>query len=339
MEEMMLERITESTTIAELCAAPEFSQVKDLIFTNMDAEKLHSRLSDYGERKGQLVHALRYTASLAAAGQITVPVYPENEIRENAALQGVCLIRYNVHPGKPYVMICPGGGYNREWTLVEGFPLADRLNQLGYNAFILIYRTGKAGLFPEPLADLAAAVRYVDRHRTELRTDPAGYALTGASAGGHLIAEWGTKQEGYAHYGLPKPGALLMTYPAAIADLFYNGYAEALQTGDQKTAAEAAKFLARIGGEQFTANDIRRYSLECQIDADYPPVYNIHCRDDRTVPVESSIALEKLLTEHQIPHETHLPEKGGHSFGLGVGTDAEGWMEQAVRFWRRQEVL
>ena len=25
----------------------------------------------------------------------------------------------------------------------------------------------------------------------------------------------------------------------------------------------------------------------------------------------------------------------GHGFGLGVGTDADGWIEDAVRFWEK----
>jgi hypothetical protein len=27
----------------------------------------------------------------------------------------------------------------------------------------------------------------------------------------------------------------------------------------------------------------------------------------------------------------------GHGFGLGVGTSAEGWIDDAIRFWRRHQ--
>lgn len=26
-------------------------------------------------------------------------------------------------------------------------------------------------------------------------------------------------------------------------------------------------------------------------------------------------------------------EHGGHGFGLGIGTDVEGWVEEAAQFW------
>jgi hypothetical protein len=29
-------------------------------------------------------------------------------------------------------------------------------------------------------------------------------------------------------------------------------------------------------------------------------------------------------------------ESAGHGFGLGTGTDAEGWVDLAVQFWQRQ---
>ena len=31
--------------------------------------------------------------------------------------------------------------------------------------------------------------------------------------------------------------------------------------------------------------------------------------------------------------EFHVYQNVGHGFGLGIGTSAEGWLEDAVRFW------
>ena len=49
---------------------------------------------------------------------------------------------------RPFVMICAGGGYSSVCSLFEGFPMARRLNQLGYTAFVLNYRVGREGLLP-----------------------------------------------------------------------------------------------------------------------------------------------------------------------------------------------
>ena len=37
-----------------------------------------------------------------------------------------------------------------------------------------------------------------------------------------------------------------------------------------------------------------------------------------------------------IPTEFHAYEGLGHGFGLGTGTVADGWLEDAVNFWQEQ---
>lgn len=37
-----------------------------------------------------------------------------------------------------------------------------------------------------------------------------------------------------------------------------------------------------------------------------------------------------------IDTEFHVYEGLGHGFGLGTGTAAEGWLEDATAFWERQ---
>lgn len=34
-----------------------------------------------------------------------------------------------------------------------------------------------------------------------------------------------------------------------------------------------------------------------------------------------------------IPTEFHVYEGLGHGFGLGIGTIAEGWIKDAIKFW------
>jgi predicted esterase len=33
----------------------------------------------------------------------------------------------------------------------------------------------------------------------------------------------------------------------------------------------------------------------------------------------------------------HVFERVGHGFGPGIGTSAEGWIEEAIRFWQRHQ--
>ena len=342
-----MQSITETTTIEELEAMAECSRLKDLFFTNPDEEKRKSRLGEYGARKGRLLEAVAYAAEASRRADFFLPLYTQKEIREDPALDGVCLLNFIRHPGKPICVICPGGGYNREWVLVEGYPMAQALDEHGFNSVILIYRTGHYGLLPRPLDDLARAVSWLQAHESSplsddgpqtLRPDAKNYdmsryAVMGASAGGHLCAMWGTRQLGSRHYGLPSPSALLLMYPAANLTGFYDLWESQTAAGDTAGAQASAAFLRRAGGERFTRQDIERYSLDCLIDEAYPPVYAVHALDDPVVPASNTRLTRELLRRCGIRHLVRLVPEAGHSFGMGIGTDAEGWMEDAVRVW------
>ena len=50
-------------------------------------------------------------------------------------------------------------------------------------------------------------------HSDEWNLDMENYSLWGSSAGGHLVASFGTDSMGYKKYNLPKPGAIILSYP------------------------------------------------------------------------------------------------------------------------------
>lgn len=41
------------------------------------------------------------------------------------------------------------------------------------------------------------------------------------------------------------------------------------------------------------------------------------------------------LKKQGVPVEVHAPEGAEHGFGVGNGTPAEGWISQAIDFWKR----
>lgn len=43
-----------------------------------------------------------------------------------------------------------------------------------------------------------------------------------------------------------------------------------------------------------------------------------------------------LLNILNIPTEFHCYNGLSHGFGLGIGTVAEGWINEAISFWERQ---
>ena len=51
---------------------------------------------------------------------------------------------------------------------------------------------------------------------------------------------------------------------------------------------------------------------------------------------EQGPALEKALTESGVPHQRTVYNNAAHGIGLGYGTDAEGWLDDAAAFWEAQ---
>ena len=214
------------------------------------------------------------------------------------------------------VIICPGGGYFNVCSLAEGYPIAARLNELGYAAVVVNYRTNGNAAAPNPMEDLASAVRFVFDHADEWNLDMEGYAVMGFSAGGHLAASFGTSSLGYAHYGLPKPGCMMLAYPVVTMGEFAHAGSRELLLGK-----DADKTL------------VDSYSIEKQVDAAYPKTFLWQCDRDDVVPVENSRMLAASLEHWDIPHQYELFPGTAHGWGLATDTAADGWVDRAVTFW------
>lgn len=244
----------------------------------------------------------------------------ENRIRRilDHAFKGYYLEKYILKDGKthPVAIICPGGGYWRVCSFVEGLPFARKLNAMGYSAIVVHYRCGSKYPYPVPQEDLARAIRHVLQHKDRWNLDMEGYSLWGASAGGHLAASFGTDAMGYKRYGLPKPGALILSYPVV--------------TMGEKAHEGSRKHLL---GEDRTPHMIQFASIEKQITADYPPTFLWCGLEDRSVDPDNSRMLAEALKEWEIPHAFLTVADVGHGVGIGEGLACEGWFEKAVGFW------
>lgn len=218
---------------------------------------------------------------------------------------------------KPFVLVLPGGAYGEVCSLVEGFNTVIWLNERGYNAFIGQYGTKENARYPNPQNDVAEMLKFIFAHAEEMKVCADGYAVCGFSAGGHLAASWGTKNVGYANYGLPKPSFIMLAYPVVTM-------------GEKAHAGSRENFL---GDKQNDEELRRRYSVERHIDGDYPPTFVWQCKNDKAVPVENSRMLAEELKRNGCRYEYMTVDGDAHGWGLGVGTPAEGWLEKAVTLW------
>lgn len=230
------------------------------------------------------------------------------------------LNEYVIHDGKqhPFAIVCPGGGYQMVSYYNEGRPFALELNLRGYSAFVLRYRCKSKARFPAPQEDLARGLREILDRAEELGVDVNGYSIWGSSAGGHLAASFGTQEMGYAHYGLPKPAALVLEYPViTMGDLAHQGSRKNLL------------------GRHPTQDMIDLTSVERHITADYPPTYVWYGDADNVVDIENSRMLARALTSHQVPCKLRMYPGVGHGIGLGTGLACEGWFDEGISFWEQ----
>lgn len=199
---------------------------------------------------------------------------------------------------------------------IEGLPYVKKLNKLGYSAFVLYYRCQKKARFPAPQDDIARALRDILSRADELCLETEGYSIWGSSAGGHLAASFGTERMGYVHYGLPKPGALVLAYPVVTM-------------GDLTHAGSRKNLL----GENPTQEQIALTSVERQVTASYPPTF-LWCGDaDKVVDPKNSRMLTQALERCGVSCKSMEYPGVGHGVGLGKGLSCEGWFDEAVKFW------
>ena len=229
------------------------------------------------------------------------------------------LVPYLVEDGRkhPVAILCPGGGYGMVCSYVEGEPFARQLNRMGIHALVVYYRVREKARFPAPQDDLARAVREAHDRAEEWNLDMRNYSVWGSSAGGHLAASFGTETMGYAKYGLPQPGAMVLIYPVVtMGPLTHEGTRENLL------------------GNHPTEEQIAMTSVEQQVTAAYPPTFLWTGDADQAVPPDNSRMLAAALKERNIHCRLEVYPGVDHGAGLGIGLACEGWLEQAVDFWQ-----
>ena len=228
---------------------------------------------------------------------------------------------------KPFILAIAGGGYACVCSIVEALPAAAQFNALGYNVFVLNYRVNQPPmpnvpqppLLPKPIDDVAAALNYILAHKDSFSLRNLDYIVNGYSAGGSITDIWGTERQGYAKYGLPKPKALFPIYSFISFDT--------LATSSIRDELQSFMF-----GSDADPHIVDAFDVAANITDGFPPCYAVHARDDDSVPVRNTLWLKELLDSRGIPVHAEIAEHGGHGWGDGSGSDADGWPVRAIQF-------
>ncbi len=324
--------ITVNNTWNEIITRQEFSGFEEFLLSNCRVPDMNWSLKRMNEEfydwvAESIANGLNRVLELRHAGeQVAYDFYTDEEKKASPDKEGTKLFFMRGEPGKPFVIVCPGGGYGAVCSLKEGFTTGAKLNEYGYNAFVLSYRVRKMGsgngecFMPRPIEDLAAAVRFIMAHQKEFGVTMEHYGVAGFSSGGHLAGEWGTANAGAASYGLPQPDMAFMVYPASDTTQFrsFNG---------------RNMLLEGMIGREYTQADVDFYNVNAHIDAAYPVTYIWHCMDDNIVPFRTSEIMAEELEKNGRPYHFRKVQHGGHGFGLGEYSEARGWLEEALKLW------
>ena len=66
-----------------------------------------------------------------------------------------------------------------------------------------------------------------------------------------------------------------------------------------------------------------------------PPTFVAVGETDGIAPAPTMERRVAALRRAGVPVEFHVYPRVGHGFGTGAGTSAQGWIDEAVRFWSR----
>lgn len=158
-------------------------------------------------------------------------------------------------------------------------------------------------------------------------------------------------ERGYNAFALIyRPGAQTACEDLSRALAFIFDHAEELQvdTDDYtlwggSAGARMAAWVGRYGTEAFGERDlpkpaavIMQYTGLNDYSEEDPPTFVTVGRNDGIADWRIMKQRLEAMSRLGIPTEFHSYPGLGHGFGVGTGTVAEGWLDQAVTFWENQ---
>ena len=200
----------------------------------------------------------------------------------------------------PAVILVHGGGWSagsKQASFIKPFfPLLD---DSGLAWFTIDYRLAPKYPYPAAVEDVEAAIRYIKQNAREFRVDANRLALTGESAGGHLVALVAAKA---------KPD----TAVAAIVP-FYGAFdLETLVASSGKVSRGFQDFLGIRDLSEESRRVLREASAATWIRPGLPPFLLIHGTEDEAVPYNQSVRFCEQLRAAGNACELYTVQDGIH---------------------------
>lgn len=242
-------------------------------------------------------------AGPAHAKQVSIDVfcrvsYPEGNVylAQEPALKPYLLEHTDAKRSNAAIVIAPGGGQGFLAWEREGTNVAEWLNTLGINAFVLRYRVPSDE--SSALIDAQRAMSFVRYHAADYGLDPSRVGFMGFSAGGRMAADL-----------------------SIMPQRFYSKIDEA---DDLDFHPDFALVIYGDGVHKIT-KDMRKP----------PPTFSISAQDDTCVNVDSATAYCTAIRRDSDQECLRIVyPNGGHGYGTcGVYTNK--WSGDAVCAWTK----
>ncbi len=310
-----MNRFSDAQTLGEILADPAFAPIRDdFFYRDGRAER----------RLGTPLKVLHETEDRSAAFElgnfeVMADMLERGLLRKAEIRAGVNYFSFLVpEKGRPFYIVIPGGAYEFSSHPGEGFRVALTLNKAGCNAFVVDYGVMEEAEYPQPVNDVANALRMILKDAKSLNIDGNAFGMIGFSAGGHLASICCAKELGLRSMGLPNPDTLLLGYPV-------------ITFGEYAHERSRELFLGRSAGDMAKR---KLMSAENNIDEAYPSTYICAANHDVTVDYHNFLLMDEALKKAGVPHHLRLEEETEHGFGCGDQKVAPGWILTALE-WRK----
>lgn len=235
--------------------------------------------------------------------------------------------------GHPVVVWVHGGAWVRGNK--KDVPIT-WLTQQGVAVASVEYRLLREAMFPAPIYDVQAAVRYIRGQANTLGLDPQRIVLSGASAGGHLASLVALTAEDPAKDGRLGGHTDQPLAVAGVIDAFgptdMNAMIESLQAQDRFAQSREGQILIRLN--KSAPGFFDGLSPLKQVTPTAPPFLILHGEDDPLVPLAQSQRLHQALIDADIASTLEVIPNARHGGSAFTDRRRRGLMVQFLHdYW------
>lgn len=189
----------------------------------------------------------------------------------------------------PAVILVHGGGWNagdKSGGAKKGYtvPMHDALEKAGFAWFEVNYRLAPKHPYPANIEDVETAIKWVKANAAKYHLDPKRIALSGESAGGHLVEL-----------------AMVRMNDATRLAAVVPFYGRCDLVAGEKPGEELRTNLAQLIGRKMLDAESEKILREASplfyLKAGLPPCLLVHGTADQSVPYEQSVAWQKRSRE------------------------------------------